>query len=174
MKMITFLFASALTVSANAAVMKVITKATNPTVQKIYTDLAEEFNQSGNCLDLTLVKVTKWSEANGRTQEEVRQAMIRESFHRFVTSWFDEGIDTGLYTNERDIENDARDFGTEKEDIMVRDLKAALKDKSLRVYGGGAGGNNTSGTVFTVYDVKNDEILDLTSSNFASDSDCGD
>lgn len=174
MKTFSLLLLATFTVSANAAVMKVITRATNPSVQKIYSDLAVEFNKPRNCLDLTLVKVVKWSEANGRTPEDVRQAMIRESFHRFVTQWFDDGVDSTPFLSDREIESNAADFGSDLDAVMVKDLEAALKDKSLRVYGGGAGGNNTSGTVFSVYDLKNDEILNLTTSNFASDDDCGD
>ncbi len=157
--------------TAEAAVMKVITQATNPTVAKTYKDLEKTFNESGNCLDLTLVKVIQWSPANGRDKETVREAMIRESFHRFVTSWFDEGIDTNRYTKATEL--DTSEFGDLSE-VMLKDLTLALRDSNLRVYGGGAGGNNTSGTVYTIYDLKNDEILNLTNSNFASDSDCGD
>ncbi len=172
MKVMTLALLSTLTfATAEAAVMKVITKATNPNMAKIYKDLAANFNTSGNCLDLTLVKVVQWSPANGRDKETVRQAMIRESFHRFVTSWFDEGIDTNRYTDAGNI--DASEFG-ELATTMQSDLVRAMSDKTLSIYGGGAGGNNTSGTVYSVYDTKNDEILNLTNSNFASDSDCGD
>lgn len=172
MKFATLALLSTLTfAAAEAAVMKVITKPTNPKLAKIYRDLEAEFNKSGNCLDLTLVKVVQWSPANGRDKETVRQAMIRESFHRFVTSWFDEGIDTNLFTDSSDI--DASEFG-DLATTMQSDLVSAMTDKTIRIYGGGAGGNNTSGTVYSVYDLKNDEILNLTNSNFASDSDCGD
>jgi len=175
----TFAFAT----PAFAAKMVLVSKAANPTVEAIYSSVQAEWNKRGNCMEATLVKVLKRSNANGRTEAELLSAMTRESIHRFVTQWFDESIDLNITTSKDDLDKFFNDTQLEvieenepqfKLTLVREKLVTLTSDPSVVVYAGYGSGNNTAGEILAVYDKKNDQILSLVYSNFASDSDCGD
>ncbi len=172
----------ALNISANASVMKPINKATDPALNAIYKAIAPTWNKSGNCVETRLVKVLKPTEARGRNPEQLMQAMISESIHKYVTAWFDDGINISRVKSKKEfldfMSSNAFGSSSEDESLKIEQVTKAIiqlgSNKSIAIYTGSASGNNTMGEVVGIVDLKNKEILSLVNSNFASDDSCGD
>ncbi len=115
--------------------------------------------------------------ANGSTPQEVRQKTVGQALHALCT-FFDEGVSLALNTNDaagalaatNDLlfstnlnQNDAG-FKT-----MLDAVTAAGKQVGVEVYSGSASGNNTSGEVLGIFDVRTNEIAIFTNTNCGSD-----
>jgi hypothetical protein len=169
--------------SVEAASFKILKKAESPILNKTFKTLSPSWSQNGNCLEILLVKVLKKTEARGRTESQVRQAMTAESIHKYVTRWFDDGVSLTDVKNATELEHNLRASNWDdiasgddslKMDTMKKLLSEAVGTKNIVVMDGSASGNNTSGEILAMYDTKTNEILSLIESNFASDSECGD
>jgi len=111
------------------------------------------------------------------TNDLSRENRVKETMHRYSCRFFDEEIAVGRDGKpEQEVKAIADLFEYDQWDMDKADLKAyedalakVAADPDLDILSGSASGNNTSGTVLGVYDVKNNEILETTSTNCGSD-----
>ena len=121
--------------------------------------------------------ITKKSPLKGRTEAERRRDTCKETLHRYSGAMLDEGIDLrSVFKNEEGVkfalsyltdfeQNDERPWPG-----LQKALSAATSDKTLEVYAGTGGGNNTMAAMLCVYDTENDQVVYLILSNFGSDN----
>lgn len=112
-----------------------------------------------------------------RTDATARMKRVKEVMHRYMCSFFDESIDLThrkgapqLQSTLKDLE---LDYYTEDQDASEAALKSTLTkilaNPDLDVMSGPTSGNNTSGAVLGVYDIKNNEVYFYGFTNCGSD-----
>ena len=147
---------------------------TNPAILKAEKEVSklEFINYTGGKKVLQL-------KASGSTLQEQRQKTIAQALHT-LCPFFDEGVSLGLASkDESGVEDAAYEFeyyidGTENAEASMKAFKSMVRDVNLgsdiEVFSGGASGNNTSGAVMGIYDLKNQEIFIMAATNCGRDS----
>jgi len=169
-----------------SSVFQPIRKPTNVALGDLYQTL-KVANQPNDCMEIFLAKVVRRSPQNGRELTQWNMETLAESVHRYVTPWFEDGIDLrslkGVYTKDV-LENLFQVFerwhvrGPVKKKNLVREvLQQVIYLVSLRdfdIFAGDARGTNTTGSVIGFYDMKNKEVMSISISNFGAASQCRD
>lgn len=172
----------ALSFSAEASVMRPIRQPTNSRLASLVSTLSPEWNKSGNCYKIAMAKVVSPAEAHGRSVDEVRSSMVKESLHRFSGAYMDDGIDMDVMNSSSQLSQDntrnSFDHQTQGSEFKLQELMTEVggmsTERNFVVYSGDASGKKTSSQLIAVYDVANSEIVSFVSGNFASASGCGD
>jgi hypothetical protein len=107
-----------LTVSmtAEASVMRRIAQPTNARLATLVQALAPDWNERRNCYKLAMAKIITPTEARGRSPEELRYSMVKESLHRFSGVFLDEGISMSVMRSPSQLNQTLRNTGLEHEE----------------------------------------------------------
>jgi hypothetical protein len=145
---------------AFAAKLEKISSFSNSSLEKVY-------RAAGKDLYSASFKVVKATPANGRSAAEVRLKTVAQAAH-LLCSFFDDGVDIAVA---KSASSAVAGLDLQDNDAEVAALTDALSGagKSVEIYSGTAGGNNTYGTVVGAYDRETSEVLVLSSTNCGSD-----
>ena len=89
---------------------------------------------------------------------------------RGVHKFFTRGSEQVDVLNDLNLDSYAPDTSKAKLSAFEEALKPVLNDRTVEVYSGSAGGNNTGGEVMGLYDIRNDQVLFFGFTNCGSDN----
>lgn len=111
--------------------------------------------------------------AAGKTEQAIRQNTVAQAIH-LSCSFFDDGVEISLASkNMRSLKRTLAEFqyyiDESLKNTFLETIYKINNEADIEVYAGAASGNNTSGAVLGIYDIKNNEVAVFASTNCGSD-----